>query len=529
MPQHFRTLILAPLLFATLVGCSGSEPDQTSEASENGETSSNGTLTVGVPNDQYVLEGDEPNFGMTRLNPDIFETLTYMDEDYQVQPMLATDWQFNPPNSWTFDLREGVQFHNGEPMTAQTVKEGLFDRWADRGGGRINAGEDSVRVIDDHTLEFTPTETNRRVPEQLAHPSMSVVAPDSNLSEPNPIGTGPFQFVEYEPEERVVVERFGDYWGESAELGRIEFRFFPESATRRLALEGGEIDVMFHVPRAHAERLSEDFTLAESPVGTYRALTANAADEGPLQDERLRKAVAYAIDREALIDDVLEGRATDSQTLIPESLLGQYAENVEGFQYDPERARSLIEEAGWTQNDNSVYQQNGRPLSLTIVSGFPSAEDLRPVPEYLQAQLSELGIEVEVVETPDSATFYERMAQGEGDLWLEEGNQNDADVGFNLRLYNTREECAGGGSLSRIAGPGSTYNDLACSTRTVEEPEEARRITADALSILIDDRTNVIPLVGIYRIYALDPSVNGFTPHPAFVHVRWGDVSFGGE
>lgn len=504
-------------------------PDPAGQAAEPDESAadeptSGGQLTVGFTDDQYIVEGEDANLGMYPLNADIFETLTYLNADYEVEPNLATDWELVPPTTWRFHLRDDVVFHDGTPMTAQHVKEGLFDRVAAlRGGGPINAGPDSAVVVDDYTIDFTPTEENLRVPEQLVHPQRGVVAPPVDLAE-EPVGTGPFQFVEYEPNERIVVERFDDYWGEPAPLDGIEFRFYPDTSSRRLALEAGDIDAMFDVPRADVARLEQQFTIATSNVGAYRALTLTST-EGPLADRRLRQALAYGIDRQALIDTVLEGLAADEQTFVPAAVLGEHASLIQGFDYDPEQARSLIEDAGWELNNEGIYEQDGQPLALKLNSGFPSAEAHRPVPEFLQSHLRELGIEVTVAEAPDSATFYDRMAEVDGDLWLEEGNQNDGNPAFLPRLlYYTGPGSDGGGSLAQIAGPGEAFNDAIAPAAEAEDIDEVQRATAEALHVLIDEATTVIPLAGVYRIYALDNRVQGFEPHQAFTHVRWGTV-----
>lgn len=326
---------------------------------------SGGELSVGFTDDQYLLEGPRANLGAYPLNTNIVETLTYLTPQYEVKPRLAERWELRPPNTWRFHLRKGVTFHDGQRLDAQAVKEGLFDRAAKvERGGTIKAGPDSAVVVDEYTIDFTPTVPNLRVPEQMVHPNTAVVAPGSDLTK-EPAGTGPFQFVEYLPKQRIIVERFDDYWGEPANLDRITFHFYPDSNARRLALEAGDIDFAYQVPRQDVVALEGRFTIENSVAGAMEAMYANINGRPPhdlLRDVRLRQAVAYGIDRDALINGVLDGLATDDQTFVPPLALGSHASLVKGFSHDPAKAKSLIEEAGWSLGPDGTYQKDGRRL-----------------------------------------------------------------------------------------------------------------------------------------------------------------------
>src|SRR5215212_4829535 len=174
--RRFGFLVLVLGLALLGPGCGGGDTSSSSGASQE--------LNVGFTEDQYVLEGPDAGLGLYPLNANIFETLTYLTPDYEVKPLLAERWEFRAPNTWRFFLRKDVKFHNGEPLNAQAVKEGLFDRVAKtEGGGTIEAGPNSAKVVDEYTIDFTPTGKNLRVPEQLVHPSNSVVAPSSDIGE----------------------------------------------------------------------------------------------------------------------------------------------------------------------------------------------------------------------------------------------------------------------------------------------------------------------------------------------------------
>lgn len=526
-------VLVALLAFALIAAaCEAEEaPDVGGEPEEDVEPAEDvpQELTVGATEDDYTTEGGDANVGISSLNVNVYETLIRVTSDYELEPMLAEDWEFVEPNTWRFHLREDVTFHNGEPMDAEAVKEGLFDRVAAGGGGTILAGEDSAEVIDDYTIEFTPTRENRRVPEQIVHPNNSVLAPGTSADGEDMVGTGPFTFVSYAPEESISVERNADYWGDEPSLESITFRFFPEDSSRMLALEAGEIDLAMQTPRDDVDSLEAGgFEVAESEVGAYRAMFANIHGEEPydlLGEREIRRAVAMAIDREAIVDEVLNGLATTDQTFVPPALLGEYADLIEGYEHDPEGAIELLEEAGWTEGDDGVRERDGRELRLTLVSGFGGADVHRPVPSVLESQLAEVGIAIEINEQPDSASYHDVLEVGEGDLFLEQGSQNDANPAFLPVLLFHSPDVAAPGNYQPWFAPGAEYDELIEPAFTQPEPEPVREATAEAVSFLVDQEAVVIPFAGIFNILAHDPSVQNFTPHPSSVNTRWDSIT----
>src|SRR5688572_3006922 len=154
-----------------------------------------GELTIGTAGASYRTDPNRATIGMYSPNVNIFESLVRLTPDYQIEPLLAESWEFVEPNTWRFVLRQGVTFHDGTPMTAEAV-QWSFARVALAGGGSIGVDENSVAIVDDYTVEITPSRPNRRLVQQLNHPVYSIVAPNSEPAETR-IGTGPFTEVEY--------------------------------------------------------------------------------------------------------------------------------------------------------------------------------------------------------------------------------------------------------------------------------------------------------------------------------------------
>ena len=521
-----RRIVTALALVVAVAACSSGKKSTSGQGST---VPTRQELRVGVTADQYVLQGPDAALGAYPLNVNVVETLTYLSPDYQVKPLLAERWEFRAPNTWRFFLRHGVTFHDGQPFNAQAVKTGLFDRVAkQRGGGTIKAGPDSAVVVDDYTIDFTPTTPNLRVPEQIVHPNNAVYAPGADPGK-NPVGTGPFRFVEYLPKERIVVERNPNYWGAKAKLDRMTFRFYPDASARRLALEAGDVDLIFDVPRPDVKALQgRGLVVMKSPVGAYEALYANihgTGDHDILGDVNVRKAIDYAIDRKALVDGVLEGQATADQTFVPPGTLAPFASTVKGFPFDPDKAKSLLDSAGWRPGADGIRQKGGRRLKVQLVSGFPSAEAHKPVPTFLQSQLKSVGIDVEIVERPDTASYQSLIDSGSGDLFLEQGNQNDANPAFLPVLLFYAGGSGASASYQSLFAPKGAFDDVMAKTLTEPDATKVRELTAEGMHQIIDEVAVVMPLAGIFRIYGMSKAVQGFTPHASFLNVRWEGVS----
>ena len=520
--RRFGVVILAMILL--VAGCGGDD-DGEEGAGQETTVPARQELTVGVPADQFVVSGPRANLG-SGLN--IAETLLLLTPNYEVKPLLAERYEFRAPNTWRFFIRRGVTFHDGQPLNAQAVKVGLFDRMAKTPlGGTIRAGENSAVVVDEYTVDYTPTETNLRVPEQIVHPSNAVAAPGTDFTS-RPVGTGPFRFVEYLPRERLVVERNPQYWGPSPKLSKITFRFLPDDNTRRLALESGEVDLIQNVPTGDVKGLrARGFEVAQSGVGAYDALYLSVRGKAPydqLSDVRLRQAVAHAIDTRAIVDGVLDGNATNDKTMVPPAVLGPHASLVKGVPFDVNRSRALLDEAGYRPGPDGIRVNGDRRLRLRFACCFPSPVGIKPIPELIQTQLRNVGIELEIVERPDSASYQALVTAKETDIAIEQGNQNDANPAF-LPLLLFHNAAGSSADYVGLYGPGGRFDEIMASTLTETDMDKVRRSTAEGMRIMIDEQAIVVPLAGIPRLYGMKKSVQGFQAHPSNINTRWDSIT----
>jgi peptide/nickel transport system substrate-binding protein len=311
-------------------------------------------------------------------------------------PMLATGWKIVNDTTWEFTLRQGVKFHNGEPFTAQSVKA-TMDYLKDPASKSHYAAYwrlvKDVQIVNDHTVRLV---TEKPWPSLIDRASLTdfLVMPAKALKElgpaklaEKPIGTGPFRFVEWKRDDRLVLERNPDYWQGAPEISRVTFRFIPEFSARLAALLSGEIDIMKDVPPHAVDAVERSgrakVRAAVSSRINYLALVN--LKPGPMQDLRVRRAMNHAVDVDELITQVLKGRAT--RICGPLSPANVDFARVECYPHDPARAQALFKEAGI---DPAKLQ-----LTLDTPSGrYPLDKD---VSLAIAAQLQRVGVKVNVV------------------------------------------------------------------------------------------------------------------------------------
>jgi len=329
----------------------------------------------------------------------IYDRLLDRDaKTFKPKPMLAESWKIVNDTTWEFKLRKGVKFHNGEPFTAQSVKA-TIDYALDPATKSHFTGAaywglvKEVQIVDDFTVRFVTKQPWPNLADSAASTN-SLMMPAKALKElgpqklaEKPIGTGPFRFVEWKRDERLVVERNPGYWQGPADISRVTFRFIPEFSARMAALLSGEIDIMKDVPPHAVEAIEKSgrSTLRSTVSSRINYLALVNLKPGPMQDLRARRAMNHAVDVDELIKQVLKGRA--SRMCGPMAPANVDYAPAECYKYDPARAQALFKEAG--------VDPTKLPLTLDTPSGrYPLDKD---VSLAIAAQLQRVGLKVNVV------------------------------------------------------------------------------------------------------------------------------------
>jgi peptide/nickel transport system substrate-binding protein len=312
---------------------------------------------------------DVPSF--ERINV-IMEPLLVFDRGLGLQPRLATGWELaDDLSSITFRLREGVTFHNGRAFTAEDVRftfETVLDEDLGAPNRSLYTAIDGIETPDDFTVIMNLNQPNAFLLNNIARQPIvpADAGADSAAFNQQPVGTGPYEFDTHVRDDRLVLSRFDDYWGGAGELAFLEFRVIPENATRLLSFEAGEIDTtQGQLPPTELPRLEADasFVLERTPGSGYTYVGFNTRSE-PLDDVRVRQALSHLIPRDAIVQRVLNGNGFPGISMLLPTM-PWFNPDVRSYDYDPELARQLLQEAGVDfgaplrlyTNDNAVRMQ----------------------------------------------------------------------------------------------------------------------------------------------------------------------------
>jgi peptide/nickel transport system substrate-binding protein len=456
----------AALTAVTLSACASSERDDSGNSAEEEQTG--GTLVFGAAGDPAMFDPAFASDGETfRVIRQIHEgLLTNELGGSEPVPLLAEDWEVSEDGlEYTFTLREGVKFHDGTDFNAEAVCFN-FDRWHNFEGlaqspsasyyyqavfGGFAGSEDpgiyeSCEATDESTAVITLTRTTSKFPAALSLPAFSIQSPTAleegeadNLSGSedaltytdysleNPVGTGPFRFESWDRGNgEVTIVRNEDYWGEPALLDKIIFRTIPDGNTRRQELESGSIDGYdFVAPADYGTLEDAGFqVLPRDPFnvlylamngGNIEGTQANPA----LQDERVRQAIAHAIDRETIVTSLLPEGAEAATQFMPPTVDG-WAEDVTTYAYDPERAKQLLAEAGATGTTLRFFY----PTDVTR----PYLPDPAAMFQVISQNLTDAGFTIEPTALPWNPDYLNTVLAGGADIHLLgwTGDYNDA-------------------------------------------------------------------------------------------------------
>ncbi|HWU41579.1 MAG TPA: ABC transporter substrate-binding protein, partial [Candidatus Acidoferrum sp.] len=314
-----------------------------------------GELRVAIP---WTPENLDPSMNLSSIRAQVgmslFDSLVGRDTEKRIVPELAESWKLLDENTWQFRLRKGVVFHSGEPFNAEAVRFTVL-RVLDpnqKSPNRANIAEISkIEVVDDFTVKLVTRQPyaallNRLIDFPILPPKYTAEGGDQGFAA-KPVGTGPFKFVELVRDDRMVVEAFDKHWRGAPKIPRIIFRPVPEPFTRVAALRNGELDLITNVPPNLARELEHVPGLKVQRVpSTWIIYLGLNALKKPLSDVRVRQALNYAIDVDAIIKNVLEGNGRRTPGPLTPLMFG-YDPSVKGYAYDPGRARRLLAEAGY--------------------------------------------------------------------------------------------------------------------------------------------------------------------------------------
>ena len=533
------SLMLAAALTAglALTGCGGSKTSDTTDNTAGAENESTAEVKgVDVDTTGYLvaaLNADIQTADVQKTSKDyevpfnIFDRLVDVEVDAdgnsKIVPSLAESWDISDDGlEYTFHLRQGVKFHNGNDFTAEdvaytfhrmlTVEGGVNTEFIDqiKGADELLAGEtdtlEGVEVVDDYTIKVTLKEPFAGFLASISSPGVSIY--DSEATEAagdqfgmDPavtVGTGPFEFSSWSFNNQLVLTRNEDYWKGASGLPGVVIKIIPDTETQSMMFESGELDILdLDYAADSADRFTETYPdqIVQGPRVGIVYFTMNFNKE-PFQDVRVRKAVQMSIDRQAILDALYGGRGQVEQGIFPHGLIG-FNPDQEEIKYDPEAAKALLAEAGYADG-----------FDMEIAADSSASDTMTMALEIVSDQLAEVGIRAEI-KNYDESTWLETRKSGELGSFMStwSADYNDPD-NFIYTFFGNEEKTR----IRSINYPDTEVMERVAKARTiVNEDERLAEYKALEEKIIHEDAAWV-PMFSRLHLFAVSKRVQGFAP-----------------
>lgn len=496
--RHWWQWLVVPLVVLLIAtACDNSSDDTAATTTTTTATTDpiDQSITLGFAS---VLKNYDP-ISTTSLTDYVFlrlvyDTLVSVDSG-KPEPWAAESWEAIDPKHWRFKIRPGITFSNGEPLDAKAVQftfRRALDSPATPWRVRIEALE-RMEIIDDLTIDFILSAPVGNWPTRLS--VVWIVPPeytgDSDVLVTAPVGSGPFVLDSYTPRDSIVLKGNSDYWGNVPELETVTIRAIPEMSTRVAAVLSGEIDVAHRIlPDFIGQLESAGIDVVSVPSGQSAGIFFQSTKPGPLQDIRVRQAIDYAIDKEALFEGITNGlgRYLDGQIVGPDSIGN--SPNVHARPYDPEKARELLAEAGYADG-------------VTIAFDYPVSRYFqdKDMAEAISAYLEQVGITVD--QNPmEAGAWLDRLYTGD---WgpINYWSIQDApayDISWTMEIFKTD-------NLRKLTAD-ENIDKYLLESHLISDADE-RNLYLEEFAEYLAEATHFVEFHQDPGIYAVNPRVTG--------------------
>ena len=508
MPKVFKRVLLlltvASLLLISLCGCAGDTDNGKKDPSsaESDELSAGSSVTVGIAQDLDSLDPHRAvNAGTSEVMFNIFEGLMKASPDGGVIPAVASDYEISPDGkTYTFTLREGVTFHNGNAVTLEDVLYSLK-----RCAGSESEGTPLVAAFSN--VADISADDQGRVVITLAEPSLeflnaataAIIPQGTGDSQSTvPVGTGPFSFVSYMPQSSMEMVRYEGYWGTKPKLEKVTFKIITEVNTLVMGLNGGTLDMVIHLPNTAAPEIKEGYTVLTDTMKLVQALYLNN-EVKPFDDVRVRQAMYYAINVPEVIDFVCDGAGVPTGTSMYPAFTKYFVpELADKYPQDLEKAKQLLADAGYP---------NGFTMTITVPGNYEQHVDTGLV---LSQQLANVGITANVQEVA-------------WETWVSDvykGSQFEATVSgiaaSNMTAREMLERYTTGHSKNFIKFSDKEFDDVVARAMTTMDMEEQVTLYKRAQEIL-NEQAASLWLQDLCDLVVMRPQLDGMTFYATYV------------
>lgn len=520
MLKNKKTLVLLSLVLAfalVVVGCS--KPTEAPAPADSGaETpapaATKDTLIVAQGADAVTLDphgtNDQPS---SRVMKQIYETLVNQNENMELEPGLAESWEQVDELTFEFELKQGVKFHNGEELTANDVKFTILRALESSHVGHIVGAIDpaKVEIIDEYTIRIGTKEPFAALLAHLAHTGSSILN-EKAVTEAGddygqkPVGTGPYKFSNWNHGDSIELVKFDEYHDASraAKIQKVVMRNVTEIANRTIELETGGVDIAYDIQPSDVSRVEANSDLVllrvQNLSNTYIGFNLL---KKPFDDVRVRQAINYALNTEAIVEAVYQGTGAPSKGPLGPNVWASH-QGLEEYGFDVEKAKELMADAGYADGFSTSIWTNDNQLRMDIA-------------EILQNQLRQINIDTEV-KVVEWGSYLEGTAAGEHDMFILGWVTVTGDPDYGL--YSLFHSAMHGDAGNRTFYSNARVDELLDKARTSAEPDVREAAYKEVQEIVREDAPWIFTWDG-ENLSGTQKNVKGFVQHPAGHHRLW--------
>ncbi|MFI3257749.1 MAG: glutathione ABC transporter substrate-binding protein [Spirochaetales bacterium] len=468
------------------------------------------TLIVIMSGEAVTLDPQASNDSATsRVTKQIYNTLVTQNENMEIVPQLAESWEITDNGTLlSLKLREGVKFHNGETFTAQDVKFTLERALTSPHVSHIISviAPNGITIIDDYSLEIRMTDSFAPILSHLAHTAISIlnekaVTEAGDSYGQNPVGTGPYQFVQWVLGDNITLVRNDDYFDENAKIKNLMLRVITENSARAIALETGDAHIAYDLaPNDIARMEASDALKVIRSANFSSAYIGFNASKAPFNDIKVRQAINLALDMDSIIEAVYFGAGSPAKGPIGQKVWG-YNTALPGYDYDIQRAKELMIEAGYQNGFTTTIWTNDNQQRIDIA-------------EIAQAQLAEIGITVEI-EILEWAAYLERTALGDHEMFILGWVTVTGDPDYGL--YATFHSNSFGSAGNRTFYANARVDELLDRARVSGDPTVREEAYKEVQEIIFDEAPWIFTWEG-EDLNGAQSYIEGFVNNPSGHH-----------
>lgn len=510
-------LPLLTLIVLVLAACtSDSEVEEEVSESEEGGSSSGEAIDFSIMSLPNSLDPHAANDGYSLyVMTNIYETLVKLNQDLELEPGLAESYEQTSDTTWEFKLREGIKFHDGSDFNAEVVKANL-DRVRDEEVASplafLFTEISEVEIVDEYTVNIHTKQPFAALPAHLAHPgghmiSKEVIDKDyagmeeggNPLTEVNktPVGTGFFKFEDITEGEQITLVRNEDYWGDPAKPESITFRAVPEDQSRIAELTAGTADIIYPMDPNDVDQVdsSQEAEVQQRPSANMTYLGFNTEKE-PFNDENVRLAIASAIDKNAIIENILVGIHEVAETPLNPTVFG-HSDDLEPIEYDLEEAKNYLAESDYSDGFTAEVVLNSRTH--------------QDVATYIQEVLKELNIDLEI-SLMEAGAYQEYTANGDHEMFIGGWGTVTLDADYGLYPMFHSDNIGAPGNRTRYSNP--EVDELLDKARVELDEDTRLQMYEDAQQIIIDEEP-LIPIFHTKLLTGINSNLDGYYQYPS--------------